>query len=122
MPSHRPGLGAMREVRKDLRAARKDKLDAQARQREAQQRIEWLENAEASLRGEPPASTRDKRHRVSRKDVVDYVIEHPGAHYKDIAKIFKVPPNTIGSHLSAAKKDGEVENSGGRWFPINKTT
>jgi DNA-binding transcriptional ArsR family regulator len=108
----------MREIQKDLREARKDLSEARKQEREARERVERLENAQASLRGEAPASARKRHRRVTRADVLDYLVEHPGSHYTEIAAFFGVPPNTIGSHLSAAKGDGQVENEREQWSVI----
>jgi hypothetical protein len=114
MTSRRLGLGAMRGIQNDLRDARKE-------ERALQTRIKQLEDAQAVLRGETPAGARKQRPRVTRADVLDYIAENPGAYYADIAEFFKVAPTTIGSHLSAAKKDGEAVNDRGRWSVINKS-
>ena len=108
----------MREIQKDLRDARKNELDARKKEREAQIRIQQLEGAQALLRGEAPTSARKQRRRVTRADVLDYLLEHPRSHYTEVAAFFDVPPNTIGSHLSAAKKDKQVENDREQWSVI----
>jgi DNA-binding transcriptional ArsR family regulator len=111
MPSSRPEMGAIRGIQKALRDARKEERALKAR-------IQRLEDSEAMLRGEAPASARKRRRRVKRAAVLDYLLEHPGSHYTDMAEAFDVPPNTIGSHLSGAKKEGIVENDRERWSVI----
>ncbi len=108
----------MREIQKDLREARKDLREARKGEREAQEEIKRLEDVQALLRGEAPASTHERRRRVTRADVLDYLVEHPRSHYTEIAAFFDVPPNTIGSHLSAAKKDKQVKNDREHWSVI----
>jgi DNA-binding transcriptional ArsR family regulator len=98
----------MREIQKDLRDARKD-------EREVKQRIQRLEAAQASLRGEPAAAAGKHQRRIRRGDIRDYLAEHPGSYYTEIAEALGVPPTNIGTHLSNGKKDGEFQEHRGRW-------
>jgi DNA-binding transcriptional ArsR family regulator len=99
----------MREIQRDLRQARKD-------ERDARKRIERLEAAQSILRGEPlRLGAGERRRRVTRGDIRDYLAEHPGSYYTDIAEALGVPPTNVGSHLSNGKKEGEFQDHRGRW-------
>ncbi len=113
MPPRQPALGAMREIQKDLRDARKE-------ERDLKQRIARLEAAQASLRGEPVTGARKHQRRLTRGDIRDYLTAHPGSYYTDIAEALGVPATNVGTHLSNGKKAGEFQEHRGRWS-ITKT-
>lgn len=106
MPPRRYALGAMREIDNELRKARED-------EKEAQQRIKRLLAAQAALRGEP--APRKHQRRLSRKDIRDYLIEHPASLAVEIAEALGVPATNVSSHLSYGKKDHEFNENKGRW-------
>jgi hypothetical protein len=108
MPRRKYTLGSMREIQKDLRDARRD-------ERDAQQRIQRLLDAQASLRGEPPTGARKYQHRITRQDVRAYLAEHPGSLSGEIAEALGVPATNVGTHLSNGKKAGEFTERGRRW-------
>jgi DNA-directed RNA polymerase specialized sigma24 family protein len=104
----------MRGIQKDLQDARKD-------EREAKQRIQRLEAAQALLRGEAAASAPKHLRRITRADVREYLTEHPGSYYTDIAEALGVPPTNVGTHLSNGKRTGEFQQHRGRWS-LTETT
>lgn len=108
MSPRRPALGAMRGIQNDLKDARRE-------EREAKQRIQRLQAAQALLRGQAAASAPKHQRRITRADIRDYLAEHPGSHYTDIAEALGVPPTNVGTHLSNGKRTSEFQQHRGRW-------
>ena len=56
-----------------------------------------------------------KRRRISQDDVADYLAEHPGSTYLEIAEGLGASPTVIAAHLNRGKSVGRFSNSAGKW-------
>jgi hypothetical protein len=105
-PRRTPGLGAMRQIRQELKDATKERQSVD-------QRIRRLRAAEAALNGGRSPSAKV----LNRTQLRDYLVEHPGARSLEIADALGVPPGSVRTLLSTMKKAGEVTNESQCWYP-----
>jgi septal ring factor EnvC (AmiA/AmiB activator) len=103
------GLGAMRQIRAELRQAKDERKDID-------QRIRRLRAAEAALYGRRP-----KRQVLDRELLRSYLAEHPGSRSLTIADELGAPISSVRTLLSTMKKDGEVVNQHMQWSLNAKT-
>lgn len=104
-PRRTASLGAVRQIRAELKDATRERKDLD-------QRIRRLRAAEAALYGgrSPNAKV------LNRGQLLSYLAEHPGSRSLDIADALQVPPGSVRTLLSTMKKDGEVQNQKQRWY------
>jgi hypothetical protein len=104
-PRKAAGLGAVREIRAELKEATRERKDLD-------QRIRRLRAAEAALYGgrSPNAKV------LHRETLRSYLAEHPGSRSLDIADALEVPPGSVRTLLSTMKKSGEANNQKQRWY------
>src|SRR5665213_2048432 len=104
-PRRQVGLGAMRQIRQELK-------EATAERKDVDQRIRRLRAAEAALYGR-----RTPNAKVPNCDQLkSYLAEHPGSRSIEIADALAVPANNVRTLLSSLKKAGEVTNTDQRWY------
>jgi CRP-like cAMP-binding protein len=106
MPSRRPaGLGAIRQIRTELKEATKERMDIDTR-------IRRLRAAEAALYGgrSPNAKV------LKREQLRSHLAAHPGSRSVEVADALGVPPGSVSTLLSTMKKSGEVSNEKQRWY------
>ncbi len=106
MASRRPaGLGAMRQIRAELK-------DATTERKDLDTRIRRLRAAEAALYGgrSPNAKV------LKREQLRSYLAEHPGSRSLDVADALGVPPGSVRTLLSTMKKTGEARSEKQRWY------
>ena len=104
--SRRPaGLGAMREIRSELKEATRQRQDLDLR-------IRRLRAAEAALYGgrSPNAKV------LSRGQIRAYLAENPGSRSLQVADALGVPAGSVRTLLSTMKKSGEARNEKQSWF------
>jgi hypothetical protein len=106
-PRRTPGLGAMRQIRRELKEATEER-------KAVDQRIRRLRAAEAALHGARSPNAKV----LSREQIKDYLAKHPGARSLQIADALGAPPTNVRTLLSAAKKSNEVTNKNQRWYLI----
>ena len=99
------GLGAVRQIRAELKDATKERKDLD-------QRIRRLRAAEAALYGgrSPNAKV------LNRAQLRAYLAEHPGSRSLDVADALGVPAGSVRTLLSTMKQSGEVMNEKQSWF------
>jgi hypothetical protein len=104
-PRRAAGLGAVRQIRAELKEATRERKDLD-------QRIRRLRAAEAALYGgrSPNAKV------LKREQLRSYLAEHPGARSLDVADGLGVPPGSVRTLLSTMKKSGEAHNEKQRWY------
>jgi hypothetical protein len=104
-PRRSAGLGAVRQIRAELKEATSERKDLD-------QRIRRLRAAEAALYGgrSPNAKV------LNREQLRSYLAEHPGSRSVDIADALEVPPGSVRTLLSTMKKAREAENQKQRWY------
>jgi hypothetical protein len=104
-PRRAAGLGAMRQIRVELK-------DATRQRQDLDQRIRRLRAAEAALYGgrSPNAKV------LNRVQLRAYLAEHPGSRSLDIADALGVAPGSVRTLLSTMKKSGEANNEKQSWF------
>jgi hypothetical protein len=71
---------------------------------------ERLRAARATLLGEAPTT---KARRISRDELIGYLIENPGSGSGKVAKAFDVPLETVSSHMYRGKLDTFVSRGKG---------
>jgi len=104
-PRRQVGLGAMRQIRQELK-------EATAERKDVDQRIRRLRAAEAALYGRRSPNAKV----LNRDQVKSYLAEHPGSRSIEIADALAVPANNVRTLLSSLKKAGEVTNTNQRWY------
>jgi predicted transcriptional regulator len=104
-PRRTPGLGAMRQIRQELKDATKERQDVD-------QRIRRLRAAEAALNGGRSPSAKV----LNRAQLRNYLAKHPGARSLEIADALGVPPGSVRTLLSTMKKASEVTNERQSWY------
>ena len=104
-PRRQVGLGAIRQVRREL-------AQATGERKELDQRIRRLRAAEAALQGAPSPNAK----RLSREQLRSHLSRHPGARSLEIADALGVPPGSVRTLLSTMKKAGEATNEQQRWY------
>jgi hypothetical protein len=104
-PRRAAGLGAMRQIRAELK-------EATTERRDLDQRIRRLRAAEAALYGgrSPNAKV------LKREQLRSYLAEHPGARSLEVADALGVPAGSVRTLLSTMKKSGEAHNEKQRWY------
>jgi hypothetical protein len=106
MPSRRVvGLGAMRQIRRELKVATGER-------KEIDQRIRRLKAAEAALYGGRSPNAKVLR----REHLREYLAAHPGSRSVEVADALGVPPGSVRTLLSTMKKASEVTNDKQRWY------
>jgi hypothetical protein len=108
VPSRRPaGLGAMRQIRAELKQATRERQDVDTR-------IRRLRAAEAALYGgrSPNAKV------LKREQLREYLAAHPGSRSLEVADALSVPPTSVRTLLSTMKKAGEARNEKQSWFLV----
>jgi hypothetical protein len=103
-PRRQTGLGAMREIRQELKQATNERKDAD-------QRIRRLRAAEAALHGRRSPNAKV----LNREQLKSYLAQSPGSRSIDIADALGVPATNVRTLLSALKKTDEVTNKDQRW-------
>lgn len=104
-PRRQMGLGAMREIRQELKQATDERKDAD-------QRIRRLRAAEAALHGRRSPNAKV----LNREQLKSYLAEHPGSRSIDIADALGVPATNVRTLLGSLKKTDEVTNKDQRWY------
>jgi hypothetical protein len=104
-PRKQAGLGAIRQIRQELK-------EATAERKDVDQRIRRLRAAEAALHGRRSPNAKV----LNRGQVMSYLAEHPGSRSLEIADALAVPANNVRTLLSTLKKTGEVTNKDQRWY------
>jgi len=104
-PRRAAGLGAVRQIRAELKEATKERKDLD-------QRIRRLRAAEAALYGGRSPNAKVLR----RETLISYLAEHPRSRSLDIADALGVPPGSVRTLLSTMKKSGEANNHKQRWY------
>jgi hypothetical protein len=104
-PRRQAGLGAISQIRQELK-------EATAERKDVDQRIRRLRAAEAALHGRrsPNAKVLD------REQLKSHLAEHPGSRSIEIADALSAPPTNVRTLLSALKRAGEVSNTEQRWY------
>jgi hypothetical protein len=104
-PRRQPGLGAMRQIRAELKEATQER-------REMDTRIRRLRAAEAALYGgrSPNAKV------LSRGQIREHLEAHPGSRSLEIADALGAPPTSVRTLLSTMKKNGEARNEKQCWY------
>jgi len=99
------GLGAVRQIRAELKEATRERKDVDVR-------IRRLRAAEAALYGgrSPNAKV------LKREALRSYLAEHPGARSLEVADALGVPPGSVRTLLSTMKKSGEASNQKQLWY------
>src|SRR5665213_2039612 len=104
-PRRQVGLGAMRQIRQELK-------EATAERKDVDQRIRRLRAAEAALHGRRSPNAKV----LNRGQLKAYLAEHPGSRSIEIADALEVPANNVRTLLTTLKKLGEVTNIDQRWY------
>lgn len=104
-PRRQVGLGAIRQIRRELEQATGERT-------ELDQRIRRLRAAEAALQGAPSPNAK----RLSREQLRSHLARYPGARSLEIADALGVPPGSVRTLLSTMKKSGEARNEQQQWF------
>jgi len=104
-PRRQTGLGAMREIRQELKQATDERKDAD-------QRIRRLRAAEAALHGRRSPNAKV----LNREQLKSYLAERPGSRSIDIADALGVPATNVRTLLGALKKAEQVTNRDQRWY------
>jgi hypothetical protein len=104
-PRREVGLGAVRQIRRELKQASDER-------QELDLRIRRLRAAEAALRGAPSPNAK----RLSREQLRSHLSQHPGARSLEIADALGMPPGSVRTLLSTMKKCGEAQNEQQRWY------
>ncbi|HSZ13085.1 MAG TPA: hypothetical protein VK790_03515 [Solirubrobacteraceae bacterium] len=104
-PRRAAGLGAVRQIRAELKEATRERQDAD-------QRIRRLRAAEAALYGgrSPNAKV------LKREQLRAILAENPGFRSLEVADALGVPPGSVRTLLSTMKKAGEARNEKQRWY------
>jgi hypothetical protein len=104
-PRRNVGLGAMRQIRAELRKATTERkaLDT---------RIRRLRAAEAALYGgrSPNAKL------LKREHLREYLAKRPGSRSLEVADALGAPPGSVRTLLSTMKKAGEARNEAQHWY------
>jgi hypothetical protein len=110
-PRRHVSLGAMRQIRQELKQATDERKDVDLR-------IRRLRAAEAALHGgrSPNAKVLD------REQIRSSLAKHPGARSIDIADTLGVPATNVRTLLTAMKKSNEVTNKNQRWYLIERAS
>ena len=104
-PRREVGLGAIRQIRRELEQATGER-------QELDQRIRRLRAAEAALQGAPSPNAK----RLSREQLRSHLSRKPGSRSLEIADALGVPPGSVRTLLSTMKKAGEAINEQQRWY------
>ena len=104
-PRRQVGLGAMRQIRQELK-------EATAERKDVDQRVRRLRAAEAALYGRRSPNAKV----LNRGQLKAHLAEHPGSRSIEIADALGVPPTNVRTLLSALKRAGEVSNTDQRWY------
>jgi hypothetical protein len=104
-PRKQVGLGAMRQIRQELKEATDDRRDLDLR-------IKRLRTAEAALHGGPSPNAKVLNREMAR----GYLAENPGSKSLEMADALRVPVNNMRTLLTAMKKSKEVRNEDQRWY------
>jgi hypothetical protein len=104
-PRRQAGLGAISQIRQELK-------EATAERKDIDQRIRRLRAAEAALHGRRSPNAKV----LSRDQLKSYIAEYPGSRSIEIADALGVPPTNVRTLLSALKKADEVINKDQRWY------
>ena len=104
-PRKQVGLGAMGQIRQELK-------EATAERKDVDQRIRRLRAAEAALYGHRSPNAKV----LNRNQLKAHIAEHPGSRSIEIADALGVPPTNVRTLLSALKRAGEVVNTNQRWY------
>ena len=104
-PRRQVGLGAIRQIRRELEHATGER-------RELDQRIRRLRAAEAALHGAPSPNAK----RLRREQLRAHLARNPGARSLEIADTLGVPAGSVRTLLSTMKKAGEATNEQQRWY------
>ncbi len=109
-PPRAVGLGAMRQIRTELKEATKERKDVD-------QRIRRLRAAEAALYGGRSPNAKI----LNREQIRAYLVEHPGSRSLDIADALGAAPGSVRTLLSTMKKSGEATNQKQCWYLTEDT-
>jgi IclR helix-turn-helix domain len=104
-PRRQPGLGAIRQIRRELEQATQERKDVDLR-------IKRLRTAEAALHGRRSPNAKV----LSRDQLIAHLAEHPGSRSMEIADALTVPPTNVRTLLSSLKRAGAVRNQAQRWY------
>lgn len=108
MPPRRPaGLGAVRQIRAELKEATRERKDLDTR-------IKRLRAAEAALYGGRSPNANAKV--LNRGQISSYLAEHPGSRSLEIADALEAPVGSVSTLLSTMKKSGEARNDNQLWY------
>ncbi len=104
-PRRQAGLGAIGQIRQELK-------EATAERKDVDQRIRRLRAAEAALYGHRSPNAKV----LNRHQLMSYLAERAGSRSIEIADALGVPPTNVRTLLSALKREGEVVNTDQRWY------
>jgi hypothetical protein len=103
MPRKAKGLGPRAQIDREIRDLDKDRARLVA--------------ARAILDGQA-VMTKPRPPRVSQDDVADYLREHPGSTYLEVANGMGISPTTAAGHLKRGRKTGRFRNEAGKWYLV----
>jgi hypothetical protein len=104
-PRRAAGLGAVRQIRAELK-------DATTERKDLDTRIRRLRAAEAALYGGRSPNAK----MLNRGQISSYLAEHPGSRSLEVADALGVPAGSVRTLLSTMKKSGEASNQKQRWY------
>jgi hypothetical protein len=103
--------------RKGKRFGVRDQIDRELD--ELEERRGRLLAARAALDGEALVA-RPKAPRFSRAQISDYLREHPGSTYTEVAEALGAPATNVAQHLSRGQKAGVFRGDDGRWSLVEE--
>lgn len=77
--------------------------------------IRELDRERARLAAARAALACKRPQRISQEEVADYLGEHPGSTYIEIAAGLRSTPRNIAAHLNRGRVSGRFVTEGGKW-------